>query len=126
MDFITALKGGTALGSSFADTLMKTRNFTPNLASSSGGFLNGLKNSFSNFGDWLFKSSDANKVTNFDRLGNVLGAGGALYGAYNQQKMAKKNFDLQKDAYNFNKYLANEELNRRKNMENKLQNVWSN
>ncbi|EDP4043784.1 hypothetical protein FV946_08500, partial [Campylobacter jejuni] len=117
MDFITALKGGTGLGSSFADTLMKTSNFTPNLASSSGGFLNGLKNSFSNFGDWLFKSSDANKVTNFDRLGNVLGAGGALYGAYNQQKMAKKNFDLQKDAYNFNKYLANEELNRRKNME---------
>ncbi|EGD3123777.1 hypothetical protein JQ781_000257 [Campylobacter jejuni] len=126
MDFITALKGGTGLDSSFADTLMKTSNFTPNLASSSGGFLNGLKNSFSNFGDWLFKSSDANKVTNFDRLGNVLGAGGALYGAYNQQKMAKKNFDLQKDAYSFNKFLANEELNRRKNMENKLQNVWSN
>ncbi|EDP3342157.1 hypothetical protein HPX46_000454 [Campylobacter jejuni] len=126
MDFITALKGGTGLGSSFADTLMKTSNFTQNLASSSGGFLNGLKNSFSNFGDWLFKSSDANKVTNFDRLGNVLGAGGALYGAYNQQKMAKKNFDLQKDAYSFNKFLANEELNRRKNMENKLQNVWSN
>lgn len=44
MDFITALKGGTGLGSSFADTLMKTSNFTPNLASSSGGFLNGLKN----------------------------------------------------------------------------------
>lgn len=105
---------------------MKTSNFTPNLASSSGGFLNGLKNSFSNFGDWLFKSSDTNKITNFDRLGNVLGGAGALYGAYNQQKMAKKNFDLQKDAYNFNKYLANEELNRRKNMENKLQNVWSN
>ncbi|ENK5284690.1 hypothetical protein AB3U45_001799 [Campylobacter coli] len=126
MDFITALKGGTGLGSSFADTLMKTSNFTPNLASSSGGSLNGLKNSFSNFGDWLFKSSDANKVTNFDRLGNVLGAGGALYGAYNQQKMTKKNFDLQKDAYSFNKFLANEELNRRKNMENKLQNVWSN
>ncbi|EAI2405915.1 hypothetical protein MG031_001423 [Campylobacter coli] len=126
MDFITALKGGTGLGSSFADTLMKTSNFAPNLASSSGGFLNGLKNSFSNFGDWLFKSSDTNKITNFDRLGNVLGAGGALYGAYNQQKMAKKNFDLQKDAYNFNKFLANEELNRRKNMENKLQNVWSN
>ncbi|EAL9330051.1 hypothetical protein DYW93_09130, partial [Campylobacter jejuni] len=114
------------LGSSFADTLMKTSNFTPNLASSSGGFLNGLKNSFSNFGDWLFKSSDANKVTNFDRLGNVLGGAGALYGAYNQQKMAQKNYELQKDAYNFNKYLANEELNRRKNMENKLQNVWSN
>ncbi|EAH5063599.1 hypothetical protein H8A35_001190 [Campylobacter coli] len=126
MDFITALKGGTGLGSSFADTLMKTSNFTPNLASSSGGFLNGLKNSFSNFGDWLFKSSDTNKITNFDRLGNVLGAGGALYGAYNQQKMAKKNFDLQKDAYSFNKFLANEELNRRKNMENKLQNIWSN
>ncbi|EAJ6642969.1 hypothetical protein E5173_07320 [Campylobacter coli] len=126
MDFITALKGGTGLGSSFADTLMKTSNFTPNLASSSGGFFNGLKNSFSNFGDWLFKSSDTNKITNFDRLGNVLGAGGALYGAYNQQKMAKKNFDLQKDAYSFNKFLANEELNRRKNMENKLQNIWSN
>ncbi|HEF3452738.1 hypothetical protein ACHINA_00790 [Campylobacter coli] len=126
MDFITALKGGTGLGSSFADALMKTSNFTPNLASSSGGFLNGLKNSFSNFGDWLFKSSDTNKITNFDRLGNVLGGAGALYGAYNQQKMAQKNYELQKDAYNFNKYLANEELNRRKNMENKLQNVWSN
>ncbi|ECO2984631.1 hypothetical protein F0P22_06580 [Campylobacter coli] len=126
MDFITALKGGTGLGSSFADTLIKTSNFTPNLASGSGGFLNGLKNSFSNFGDWLFKSSDTNKITNFDRFGNVLGGAGALYGAYNQQKMAQKNYELQKDAYNFNEFLANEELNRRKNMENKLQNVWSN
>ncbi|MDX2323513.1 hypothetical protein [Campylobacter hepaticus] len=125
MDFIKALKGGMGLGSGFADTLIKTSNFTPNLASSSGSFLNGLKNSFSNFGDWLFKSSDTNKITNFDRLGNILGMGGALYGAYNQQKMAKKNFDLQKDAYNFNKYLAQEELRRRKNMENNLQKVWS-
>lgn len=121
MDFITALKGGTGLGTSFADTLIKTSRFTPNLASSSG-FLKGLKNSF---GAWLFQNSDANKITHLDRLGTVLGGAGALYGAYNQQKMAQKNYDLQKDGFTFNKYLANEELNRRKNMENKLQSVWS-
>ncbi len=46
MDFITALKGGTGLGSSFADTLMKTSNFTPNLASSSGGFFKWIKKFF--------------------------------------------------------------------------------
>ncbi len=131
MDFLTALKGGNALsnlglGSTFADGLMKTSGYVPNLANSSGGFLNGAKNALGNFGDWLFKENSANKVTNFDRLGNVLGGIGGLYGAYNQQKMAKKNFDLQKDAFDFNKYLANEELRRRTNMENKLQNVWSN
>jgi len=43
MDFLTALKGGggltnVGLGSTFADNLMKTSNFTPNLASNSGGF----------------------------------------------------------------------------------------
>ena len=103
MDFMTILKSGN----------------------NQSGFLNGVKNSLGNFSNWLFKGVDANKLTNLDRLGNILGGGAALYGAYNQQKMAKKNFDLQQDAYDFNKFLANEELKRRKNMENKLQNVWS-
>lgn len=81
-------------------------------------------NFLTSFGNWLGKSS-ANGVTNFDRLGNALGGVAGLWGAYEQQKMAKKNFDLQKDAFNFNKFLANEELRRRNNMENKLNQVWS-
>ncbi len=97
MDFITALKGGTGLGSSFADTLIKTSNFTPKLASSSGGFLKWIKKILlviSEIG--YLKSSDTNKITNFDRLGNVLGGAGALYGAYNQQKNGTKEFWPQK------------------------------
>ncbi|MBZ7949689.1 hypothetical protein [Campylobacter molothri] len=125
MDFLTALKGGTPLGDTFADRLIKTSGFVPNLASNSGGFLNTAKNALGNFGDWLFKENNTNKITNFDKLSNILGGAGALYGAYNQQKMAKKNFDLQKQAFDFNKYLSNEELRRRANIENKLQNVWA-
>lgn len=42
-------------------------------------------------------------------LGNI----GGLWSAYNQQKMANKQFNLQKDAYNYNKMLSNKELERR-------------
>ncbi|TKX30497.1 hypothetical protein [Campylobacter estrildidarum] len=125
MDFLTALKGVTSLGNTFADGLIKTSGFVPNLASNSSGFLNTAKNALGNFGDWLFKENNANKITNFDKLNNIFGGASVLYDAYNQQKMAKKNFDLQKQAFDFNKYLSNEELRRRANMENKLQNVWA-
>lgn len=52
---------------------------------------NFMPNSFVNFSDWLFKKNEP-KMNNLDYFGNILGMGGALYGAYNQQKMAKKNF----------------------------------
>lgn len=132
MDFLTALRTTTnalgnagGLGNTFAHSLMKASGYVPNVANASGGFLNGVKNSAGNFMDWLFKEGDMGKLTNLDRLGNILGGAGGLYGAYNMQKMAKKQYELQKDAYDFNKFLANEELRRRRNMENKLQEVWA-
>ena len=127
MDFLSTLKG---TGSSFADIMQKNGNLIGSVANpvASGGtsFLDGLKNLGSSFSNWLGQENNANSITNFDKLGGVLGGVGALYGAYNNQKMAKKNFKLQEDAYNFNKYLANQELQRRANMEQKLQDVWSN
>lgn len=61
-----------------------------------------------------------------DWLGEVIGGAGSLWGAYNQQKMGKKMFDLQKDAYNYNKMLSQNELNRRDKFENDLWNAYNN
>lgn len=76
-----------------------------------GGFMDFLKNSFT--GD------------NFKNLVDLGGLAGGLYSAINQQKMAKKNFNLQKDAYDFNKFLSNEELKRKNKAEQQLNSVWS-
>ena len=55
-----------------------------------------------------------------------LGALGGLYGAYNKQNMANKQYNLQKDAYDFNKMLSQQELDRRKKADKSLQSAWAN
>ena len=59
-------------------------------------------------------------------LGSVVGNLGGLWGAYNQQKMAKKNFGLQQDAYNYNKMLSEEERKRRDIQDRAISNAFAN
>lgn len=82
-----------------------------------GNMLKGL-------GSWLGSPSTAENVKNATGANatganfgesnalKLLGYGGALWGAYNQQKQAKKMFDLQKQAFDFNKMLSNRQLER--------------
>lgn len=60
------------------------------------------------FGNWLNNNKGA-----LDGIASLVGNIGGAWGAYNQQKMAKKNFALQQDAYNYNKMLSEEERKRR-------------
>ena len=63
---------------------------------------------FSGFGDTIGKG--------FDWFGNNskgLGAAGSLWGAYNQMNMGNKMYGLQKDAFDYNKMLSEEERKRR-------------
>lgn len=55
----------------------------------------------------------------------ALGAGGALWGAYNQNKMAKKVFNLNKDAYDFNKMLSQRQIQRENQANQNLVNAWN-
>lgn len=66
-----------------------------------------------------FLGSDA-----FKGLTNLAGTAGGLLQGFQQQKMANKQFDLQKDAYNLNKA---EHLNRveaRNKRNQQLEQVW--
>lgn len=56
----------------------------------------------------------------------TIGALGGLYGAYSQQQMGKKQFGLQKDAYNYNKMLSEREKKRQDEAEMALQQGFSN
>lgn len=55
----------------------------------------------------------------------ALGTGGALWSAYNQSKMAKKAFNLNKDAYDFNKMLSQRQLQRENQANQNLVNAWN-
>ena len=51
-----------------------------------------------------------NASTFLDDNSKAIGTLGGLYSAYSTQDMAKKQYNLQKDAYNFNKMLAEREI----------------
>ncbi|CAM4031441.1 hypothetical protein [Campylobacter armoricus] len=110
-------------GFDFSKNLLKA----PAPAKAGGfSFFDFLGDSFNKVTQWGNKEIAKNGArTNFDRLIDLGGLAGGLWGGYEEQKMAKKNFKLQEDAYNFNKYLAQEELRRRQNRENNLKEVWS-
>ncbi|WP_065842885.1 hypothetical protein [Campylobacter fetus] len=84
-------------------------------------FLDGLGSAW----DWL-KGGDAKNNIMTSNLGALAGSAGGLWGAYNQQKMAKDNFKLQKDAFDYNKMLSEEERKRRDRADKSLVNAFSN
>lgn len=71
-------------------------------------------------GEWLGKNG-ANGVSNWQ---NVLGLGGNIYGAYQQQKAAKDALNLQKDAFNWNKMLSQREIDKQNRAQNSLDTAW--
>ena len=82
--------------------------------------------------------SSLNKTVGFDGglLGNAstflndnskaIGALGGLYSAYSTQDMAKKQYKLQKDAYNFNKMLSEREMENQDDAKNQFAYGFSN
>lgn len=68
---------------------------------SSNGFLGNIGNTFNKGFDW------------FNDNAKGLGTIGSLWGAYNQYNMGNKIYGLQKDAFDYNKMLSEEERKRR-------------
>ncbi|EAU00322.1 hypothetical protein [Campylobacter curvus] len=85
-------------------------------------FWDGLKNFGNNTLGWL-GGSDRSGTPNWLM---AAGIAGSLYGGYQQEKMAKKQFDLQKDAYDFNKMLSQREIDRQNQANQNLANAWTN
>lgn len=59
---------------------------------------------------WLKFFTDG---SNMDNIIKPIATAGGLWGAYNQQRMAKEQHKLTKDAYNYGKALTEEERRRR-------------
>lgn len=85
-------------------------NFLGNIGSSITNGLTGLNN----------------YAGNFNNLGGLIGGAGALYSAYQQQRNAKKQMDLQKDAFNFNKMLTQREIDRQNRADDDLYTAFRN
>ena len=84
-------------------------NIAQGLGKNGGGFLSWLGGDAGGTPNWL----------------TTLGTGGALWSAYNQSKMAKKAFNLNKDAYDFNKMLSQRQLQRENQANQNLVNAWN-
>lgn len=76
-----------------------------------------------NFTEWLLGSNPNGGSSN---LLGLLGAGAKMYGDYQSQKMAQKQYALQKQAFDFNKMLSQREINRQNTAQNALNQAWSN
>ena len=61
-----------------------------------------------------------NYAGNFKNLGGLIGGAGELYSAYQQQRNAKKQMDLLKDEFNFNKMLTQREIDRQNKADDDL------
>ena len=79
------------------------------------------------FVSWLGKTNGGDKdgVGGTPNWLTALGTGGALWSAYNQNKMAKKAFNLNKDAFDFNKMLSQRQLQRENQVNQNLVNAWN-
>ena len=80
----------------------------------------GLGKNGDSFLSWL--GGDAGGTPNWL---TALGTGGALWSAYNQNKVAKQAFKLNKDAYDFNKMLSQRQLQRENQANQNLVNAWN-
>ena len=76
---------------------------------------------FSGIGDTLGKGFNW-----FNDNSKGLGAMGSMWGAYNQYNMGNKVFDLQKQAFDYNKMLSEEERKRREQGDTNLSNAYMN
>lgn len=85
-------------------------NFLGNIGSSITNGLTGLNN----------------YAGNFSNLGGLIGGAGALYSAYQRQRNAKKQMDLQKNAFNFNKMLSQREIDRQNKADDDLYQAFRN
>lgn len=95
-------------------------NITQAIGGVASGKNNGGGGSSGGFLSWL--GGDAGGTPNWL---TALGTGGALWSAYNQNKMAKKAFKLNKDAYDFNKMLSQRQLQRENQANQNLVNAWN-
>jgi hypothetical protein len=68
---------------------------------------------FGNLGSSISNFDYSKFFDGLDKYTKPLALAGGIWSGYNQQKMAKKQFDLQKDAYNYNKMLSEENRKRR-------------
>ena len=95
-----------------------------NITQAIGGVASGKNNGGGSSGGFLsWLGGDAGGTPNWL---TALGTGGALWSAYNQSKMAKKAFNLNKDAYDFNKMLSQRQLQRENQANQNLVNAWKN
>jgi hypothetical protein len=99
-------------------TLSKEAAAAPDLAASTANQLATDPSMLSKF------FTDSKGGFTMDNLLKPVGLGGQLWGAYNQEKMAKKQYKLQKDAYNYNKELSEEERQRRSLMDEAFANGY--
>ena len=67
-----------------------------------------------------------NYAGQFSNLGGLIGGAGALYSAYQKQRNAKKELALQKDAFNFNKMLAQRQIDRQNRADDDLYRAFRN
>lgn len=68
----------------------------------------------------------ADYFANANNFGQIVGNLGNLWGAYNQNKMAKKQFNLQKQAFDYNKMLSDREIERQNRADNELWEAYNN
>ncbi|MBR8466183.1 hypothetical protein KDE13_07505 [Campylobacter sp. faydin G-140] len=84
--------------------------------------LNGVTGALKSGWEWLGgvdKNGTSNALTALGTLGNI-------YGGYEQNKMAKKMYGMQKDAYDFNKILSQREIARQNQAQQILNNACAN
>ena len=76
-----------------------------------------------NFMDYVNKGFDFGKsgLDFINKNSQGLGAIGGLWSAYNQYNMGNKMFDLQKQAFNYNKMLSEREKKRQEEAEKAMQ-----
>lgn len=67
-----------------------------------------------------------NFAGNLDNLGGAISGAGALYGAYQQQRNAKKQMKLNQDAFEFNKMLSQREIDRQNKADEDLYQAFKN
>ena len=113
----------------YSGSFTTASQLAPTFAEQLSSYLSPVTNAFSGFNNTIGFGNGGllnNSMNYLNKYSDGLGALGGIYGAYNKQHMANKMYGLQKDAYNFNKMLSQQELDRRKKADKSLQSAWAN